>query len=207
MRYRNQIVFAVVLVVVGSLIWFGTSKDHETAEGRGIEEVGEHSDSGFASTESELAGLSLEREKEKNEVFRRAFWRNPSPEDTIRHAERREWSSASGVQRWDWFIAVDASEELTTYLLEQNAFHLIKITEQQTFVEVPQWFPKASSGFDLHQSSNGEMTILFNPTSKQVYAKSEGRGFRSGTQEPAIISSRDNSLGRLPNEAPPNPEE
>lgn len=33
-------------------------------------------------------------------VFQRAFWKRPAADDKILHAERREWSGADGVQKW-----------------------------------------------------------------------------------------------------------
>ena len=136
-----------------------------------------------------------------------AFWRNPATEDTIRQAERRQWSGESGVQRWDWFIGVDASESLSTYLLEQNPFQLTATAEPQTFSEVPAWFPVTSAGFTIDQSLNGEMTILFNSATRQLYAKSNGHGFKPGAPEPeaSAVLQQEKNIGRLPNEASPNP--
>jgi hypothetical protein len=207
MTQRNKITAAIILVVVGTLIWFGLPKDPATTKTTSAE-TGQGTETPFTSSDPELAQLSLQRETDQTEIFRRAFWRNPGPEDKIRQAERREWSAASGVQRWDWFIAVDASESLTTYLLEQNPFQLNAISELQTFSEVPAWFPVTSAGFELHQSLNGEMTILFNPATWQLYATSKGHGFRPGAPEAEAPAAtpQNQSPGRLPNQAPPMPE-
>jgi hypothetical protein len=207
-RTRLTLTAAAILLGVSLLIWFVFPADpipaanEADARGQGTAEP-------FISTDPELAQLSLESETDQVEVFRRAFWRHPSAEDKIRHAERREWSGTSGVQRWDWFIAVDASESLTTYLLEENPFQLNASAEPQTFSEVPAWFPETSAGFELHQSLNGEMTILFNAATRQLYATSNGHGFRAGVPEAPVSApaSQDQGLGRLPNKAPPMPEE
>lgn len=204
MSHRNKIIAAVILIVVSLLICFVLPEAPTIAE---ADASGQGTDTPFTSTDPELAGLSLKRETDKAEIFRRAFWRNPSPEDTIQRAERRQWSGESGVQRWDWFIGVDASESLSTYLLEQNPFQLTATAEPQTFSEVPAWFPVTSAGFTIHQSLSGEMTVLFNSDTRQLYAKSNGYGFRPGAPEaqPSSIPQQDQNIGRLPNESPPIP--
>lgn len=207
MTHRNKFIAALTLIVTGTLLWFGLPSDPATP-GSTSDETGQGTSIPFDSSDPELAQLNLERESDRAEVFRRAFWRNPGPENTIRQAERREWSDASGVQRWDWFIAVEASQSLAAYLLEQNPFQLIAMLDTQTFTEVPAWFPESSDGFDLQQSQNGEMTILFNPDSRQLYATGHGFGFKPGVPEPQALTTLqpNKTVGRLPDAPPPNPE-
>jgi hypothetical protein len=52
------------------------------------------------------------------------------------------------------------------------------------------------------------MTILFNSDTRQLYAKSNGYGFRPGAPEaqPSSIPQQEKNIGRLPNEAPQIPE-
>lgn len=208
MSLRNKVPAAAAILLVISLgIWFGLSRD-PAAPSITPDETGQGTSTPFDSSDAELAQLNLERESDRAEVFRRAFWRNPGSGDTVRQAERREWSDASGVQRWDWFIAVEASEALAAYLLEQNPFQLMTKSEPQTFTEVPAWFPESSEGFNLHQSQSGEMTVLFNPDTRQLYATGQGFGFRSGAPEPqpSTIPQQNQSRGRLPDAPPPRPE-
>ena len=78
------------------------------------------------------------------EVFRRAFWRDPSPEDRIPHAERREWiSDNDNVRRWQWFLAVERGSVLTTRLRTGNPFNLARIATvlPATALGTPSWFP------------------------------------------------------------------
>ena len=51
------------------------------------------------------------------------------------------------------------------------------------------------------------MTILFNAETRQLYAKSNGHGFKPGAPEAQLssIPQQDQNIGRLPNEAPPIP--
>ncbi|MFT5191293.1 MAG: hypothetical protein ACI9DF_006049 [Verrucomicrobiales bacterium] len=46
------------------------------------------------------------------EVFQRAFWKRPTSEDKILHAERREWTGDDGQLQWHWFLVVELSPEL-----------------------------------------------------------------------------------------------
>jgi hypothetical protein len=49
--------------------------------------------------------------------------------------------------------------------------------------------------------------VLFNSDTRQLYAKSNGYGFRPGAPEaqPSSIPQQDQNIGRLPNESPPIP--
>lgn len=208
MRQRNVIRVAVsvagVFLIVGLVLRYMIPEIPAIAEldsGKSVQRA-------LTATNPEPAQLSLERENDQAEVFRRAFWRHPAPEDHIRHGERREWSDGSGVQRWDWFLAVDASESLTTYLLKKNPFQLITSQEVQTFPGTPGWFPKKSDGFEIHQSRGGSMTILFDPKTQRLYAKSEGHGFKPGVAKAQAEAAPQQlqSIGRLPNTPPPIPE-
>jgi len=93
---------------------------------------------------------------ETEEVFKRVFWRRPSPKDRIIHAKLNEWLASDGVERWQWFIVVDPSEELFTYLTEQNPFALVeppadKINQPKG--DVPDWFPKDLDNFKIQQTN------------------------------------------------------
>ncbi|MFT4902281.1 MAG: hypothetical protein ACI81V_001568 [Lentimonas sp.] len=205
MTQRNKIAVAAMLLVSAALVWFALPEAPApfVVEAHVSEPA---SSTPFLRTAPELAKLSLQSQTDKAEVFRRAFWRNPDPEVEIRQAERSEWSDTSGLQRWDWFIAVDASDALTAYLLQQNPFQLKAISAPQAFSEVPAWFPASSAGFEMYQSLNGEMTILFNPETRQLYAKGKGHGFKPPAPAPAAATTEpQQTIGRLPNESPPIP--
>ena len=172
-----------------------------------VEESSRKKEAPLPISDPELTALFLSREKDNSEVFRRAFWRHPSPLDKIRHAERREWSDDSGVQRWDWFIAVDASDAFTSYLLKKNPFQLTAIHKVKAFEGVPAWFPKTSEGFELYQTRDRKMTVLFNQKNQRLYAKSNGYGFKAAKPEaqPVTAPQQVQTIGRLLNTPPPNP--
>ena len=57
-------------------------------------------------------------------VFQKAFWKRPTSEDQILHAERREWQSQDGLSKWQWFITVKPGPALVAHLITDNAFML-----------------------------------------------------------------------------------
>lgn len=144
------------------------------------------------------------------EVFQRAFWKRPTEKDQILHAERREWADGDGVSRWQWFIAVDPSEELGRYLNEQNPFSLSQPKGIVALLDDPrpEWFPKSAEGFAVRQSLDGQMLFLTQTETGRLFATSQGRGFAkpveiSPSRSPVAQSSA--ATGRLPSTPPPNP--
>ena len=65
-------------------------------------------------------------------IFQRACWASPTSEDTILHAERREWSDAEGVLKWEWFLVVEPSPALLKRLRDDNVFGLVPVTSGAT---------------------------------------------------------------------------
>ncbi len=146
--------------------------------------------------------------KDGADVFRRAFWRHPTENDTILHAERSEWSDADGVQRWQWFIVVDPSPEFASYLLEQNPFSLNKPVGSATMpsIRVPDWFPKSEESLDVWQSAGGGMLIMNDLDSGRLYATSKGHGFAKAVKTNAVSSAQQSSpSGRLLRTPPIHP--
>jgi hypothetical protein len=128
----------------------------------------------------DLPDLTLQTTREKAEIFRRAFWRDPTPDDQILHAERREWlNEKDSVRQWQWFIAIKPGPALTTWLREQNPFSLAKseTARLQTRSSVPSWFPKNPGDHEVHQSPTGGMTLVFDHKRNLLYATDTGHGF------------------------------
>lgn len=144
------------------------------------------------------------------EVFQRAFWKRPTDDDKILHAVRREWADGDGVDRWQWFIAVDPSVELARYLNEQNPFSMsapksavVLPTEQ-----VPEWFPSSADGFKVQQTADRQMIFLIEPDSGRLFATSQGRGFAKAAEVPVSApKTSTQAQGRLPTTPPPTPKD
>lgn len=144
------------------------------------------------------------------EVFKRAFWKRPTEADLILHAERREWADEVGVDRWQWFIAVDPSPEFTSYLFEQNTFSLIEPDDTAAMPpnRIPEWFPKSTEALEIRQTPDGAMLILTDPVSGRLFATAHGHGFAKAVEMPTVPSTRpDPASGRIPTTPPPDVQE
>lgn len=145
------------------------------------------------------------------EVFKKAFWRAPSAGDEILHADRREWSDAEGVTKWQWFIAVKPSPELLKYLRDDNAFGLTPAESAQLPEDKPAWFVFDTSEVSVLSSPRGRMQLIFQQRENTLYATDAGGGLQRGAPEPASPTpsapARATPVpGRLPNSPPPTPE-
>lgn len=209
---RLTFLLIFLLVSAGAVLWV-TRFGRATAVAEPVVDAPE-SPGAQAPVDPELAHLELVRETNAGQVFRRAFWRNPGAADRILQAVRREWSDEHGVQRWDWYLAVDPSPELCAYLLEQNPFQLTPRTQAFALERVPDWFPQSTESWTSYQSVGAEMLILHDPDRQRLYAMGQGYGFTRATPEPAASTAlegpRTNAptafSGRLPNASPPTPE-
>jgi|GEM_PF-850397 len=141
------------------------------------------------------------------EIFTQAIWRPPGPGDKILHAARHEWSDAEGINRWQWFLIVEASPDLITYLREDNAFGLIPGSAGPVH-EAPAWFAFKPEEVSVLKSPIGGMRLMFAKDAATLYATSSGLGFTKGAPEPAAVQSPPLSApapGRIPSTPPPNP--
>lgn len=141
-----------------------------------------------------------------NEIFQKAFWRRAGEGDKILHAERREWSDADRLEKWQWFIVVDPSPELVKHLRDDNAFELTPTEAKGETKGAPSWFTPPSSDVDVLQAPRGNMRLVFSKTKNLLYASDAGGGFQAGAPEkiketPAPAASS----GRLPSTPPPDP--
>ena len=198
---KRPLVLAIALPTAALAVWFGirmTQEEVISPVSDPVEKAPDFPPATSTSTDAE-------------EVFKRAFWKRPTDGDRILHAERREWTNADGVDRWQWFIAVDPSEELARYLNEKNPFRL---SEPRGKVAIPtpprpEWFPVTAEGFKVRQSRDGNMLFLTHRESGRLFATSQGRGFAKAvevTPPAAPQSNGSGNPGRLPL-TPPVPEE
>ncbi len=126
-------------------------------------------------------GLALERDHAA--VFQRAFWRRAAADDRILHAERRDWLDASsGVEKWQWFIAVQPSAAFREWLIKDNPFELVAVAPADAPVELsspPTWFPSPSelARFARYRNREGRYLVFHDVTTQRLYATDAGGGF------------------------------
>jgi len=139
-----------------------------------------------AASKPDASGLALERDHAA--VFQRAFWRRPASSDKILHAERRDWlDDASGVQKWQWFIAVQPSAAFRDWLLKDNPFELVSVapgTELVPLSSPPAWFPSAGelAGLSRYRNREGRYLVFHDLANDRLYATDAGGGF-AGAQK------------------------
>lgn len=145
------------------------------------------------------------------EVFKRALWRRPAPDDKILHAERREWTEGSGkgTDHWQWFLGIEPGAALKTWLREQNPFSVqpVASTSVPAIKGAPEWFPSDYAAFIVQAGgSQGNLVFLISRKGNTIYATCSGTGFTPGIpgspnrQDAAALSV---TQGRLPKTPPP----
>lgn len=145
---------------------------------------------------------------DEEEIFRRAFWRRPSAEDRILHAERREWTDDQGVKKWQWFIKIQASPKLVKFLREDNPFDVVPAASGPMIDNPPTWFTPNYDDSDTMVSKKGKLMMSFSRQESLVFAADFGYGFRTGAPEP-IKADGERESGRaavprrLPDRLPP----
>jgi hypothetical protein len=127
-------------------------------------------------TTAKAGGLKLSFATDPALVFKKAFWRQPSSEDKILHAERREWSADDGVRKWQWFIIVTPGPQLVEWLAT-NPFSLASTSSPAAIHNPPTWFPKPTTDFQIHQNPEGHFILMFSRDGKHLYATDSGHGF------------------------------
>lgn len=132
--------------------------------------------------------VTLRVNADAQDVFKRAFWRRPAPEDRILNAERREWvSEEDGVRHWQWFLAVEPGAALSEYLREENPFSLVKADRLPTTPRLappPAWFPAptGSAHREIWCSRDGDMTLIFDTAQSRLFASGTGHGFATASR-------------------------
>lgn len=172
--------------------WLGLRRDPPSQPQKSTSPEPQESTSPFVSSEVTSG----------NEVFQRAFWKYPTDEDKILHAEREEWSDNDGVAKWQWFIAVKPSSQLIAYLWKGNAFGLVP-AQTAEIDHPPKWFPNSATGCEVRRSATGKMILLWNKSENTLYATDRGSGFRPGAPAAAPEPSSQNiHSGRIPPTVP-----
>lgn len=140
------------------------------------------------------------------EVFKRAFWRRPSAEDEILHAERHEWSDAGGLVRWQWFLVVKPSPGLLKDLRDHNSFGMVPAASVAAVSEVPVWFAFKPGDVVEMRSPDSSLRLMFGKSDTPLYAASSGHGFTKGEPEPPAPAQGAPDPGRIPTTSPPKPD-
>lgn len=140
-------------------------------------------------------------------VFQRAFWASPTSEDKILHAERREWSGADGLEKWEWFLVVEPSPALLKRLRDDNAFGLIPAASAAAIGNAPGWFRFDADEVSVLKSPQAKLQLIFDENHRTLYANDLGVGFRPGAPEPIKPTPQQAPVpGRLPTTPPPRPQ-
>jgi hypothetical protein len=146
-------------------------------------------------------------ENDPVKIFQRAFWTSPTSEDTILHAERREWSGADGLKKWEWFLVVEPSPSLLKRLRDDNAFGLFPVASASAIGNAPEWFRFDADEVSVLKSPSAKLQIMFSKDHQTLYATDSGLGFRPGAPEPIKPTSQQAPVpGRLPTTPPPHPQ-
>jgi hypothetical protein len=133
------------------------------------------------------AGQGADRQTWRpEEVFRRAFWRHPAPEDRIVHAERFEWKAEDGtLARWQWFLEVNPGPALIVFLRDPGTLGLLPADAVVSHSPAapppgkPAWFPPAgsNSGLEVLRHPQGALTLLYRASDNTLFATDAGHGF------------------------------
>ncbi len=168
---------AVLLLAGGAVVWHLRSPGSAGASGPAVPPK-----VATPPAPGDKSAVTLAVEPDKTQVFQRAFWRRPTAGDRILHAERREWSDAAGVQKWQWFIVVDPSPEFRRWLIEENPFELAALApgvEEVVVENAPKWFPglEARAALAQYRNRGGRLIVLLDRKSGRLYATDGGSGF------------------------------
>lgn len=126
---------------------------------------------------------SVALERDHTAVFQRAFWRRPAADDRILHAERRDsLDGSSGVEKWQWFIAVQPSPAFREWFFKDNPFELVPVAPDAPAPELaspPAWFPPAAELTRLarHRNREGRYLVFHDLANNRLYATDAGGGF------------------------------
>lgn len=191
---QRVLVPLAVIVVLAGTIWLATYSPAPTPA-PGAAPAGKTPAAAPAPTKAPGAksetpaaptGPVVRTETQPDVVFQRAFWRRADATVRIRHAERREWvEGGTNVQRWEWFVALEAKPDFRRWLLEQNPFELTRkpLPETLALTGAPQWFPTRDRLAQLTTYANheGRFIVCLDEATGRIFATDRGGGFNAPT--------------------------
>lgn len=128
--------------------------------------------------QSVIAAPTTTSTTEHAEVFRRAFWRQPTSADRILNAERRVDPDDNS---WQWFIQLHPGPELLAALRDPDGLGLLPVPPGITpapWPAAPAWFPAVTpAGFEVRQSPASALTVLYHQGDNLLFATDHGAGF------------------------------
>jgi hypothetical protein len=168
-----KVVLAFLLLAAGAFFWFSRELP------KSPDEIEPKPPSAAPFVEE---GLQLENKFPADEVFRRALWRHPAPEDRILHAERRHWLAEDGLAQWQWFLVFQPAPE-TLHWLKTNPFALATEPAGEVVFSTPNlpppWFPKKILAGQAWRNASGTHRIAIEEGSGKVFASDQGSGHAS----------------------------
>ena len=196
-QLMKRILPIIAVIAALSLLWFG----RQWLDGRRKPPVEQ------PSLEAPKVDPPTKVENDPVKVFQRAFWASPTDDDEILHAERREWSDAQGVRKWQWFLVVEPSAALLKRLRDDNAFGLAPASSAADIADAPKWFAFDAKEIVVMKSPRSDMQLIFSKGGKVLHATDSGLGLRPGVPEPVKQAppSSAPASGRLPSTPPPTP--
>lgn len=174
MRPRSALIVASLVGLLIALVWWTRAQNAAptNAPARQFAPI----------ADTPLPPPTTESTTDPAEVFRRAFWRQPSSDDHILNAERRvDPDDAS----WQWFIQLHPSLQLLAALRDPEHLGLRALPADTmprkwtSNSEPPAWFPAEDSldSFEVRQASASQLTLLYRAADNTLFATDQGSGF------------------------------
>ena len=144
--------------------------------------------------------------QDPSSVFQKAFWKRPTEADRILHAERREWTEAGDIRKWEWFLVVKPSPPLIKHLIGDNAFNLPACPTPPPPDGAPPWFTYDPTGLKTIGTPRAGMRLSYDEAAGILFASDRGGGFQPGVPEtPQAASTALPDNRRLSASPPPDP--
>lgn len=179
-RHRKRLL-AILLLVLVLVAWLGYRALSPSAAPVAVNAPPEQS----APQAAPIPPPTTTSTTDPAEVFRRAFWRQPTSADQILQAERRVDPANDS---WQWFIQLHPSPEILAALRNPENLGLRTLPTDEdprpwpiTPVAPPAWFPAVESldpeHFKICQSPSTGLTILYREADNMLFSTDHGAGF------------------------------
>lgn len=92
--------------------------------------------------------------------------------------------------RWQWFLVVEPSSELLTYLRDDNVFGLVPSKTMSPVAEAPSWFTFDPDGVSILQSPHQTLRLMIvsvRAAHQHRSRQGEGLGYDGGHVYPTTL--------------------